>query len=644
MQQKKIWRAVSLGSICIFGISFGCAQYLRYQDAPNEGLLSASSPNPITPITIVDIYNYLKKNFPQYENITYAAPSTNILRANNWLLQTPDIWGFTLEQYNQVYASANLDPCFSLPTCAVDSDCKPSGAPTFPATCVSPNFLTQAVTGCPNNTSDAAGTKLCLSNAHKIITDLYSAIIGAQHSIDISMLNTGDNFLTTQQFDANAQPLGTQSPDAFYFVLKQALTELANTSTNAITVRLLGGSYSNSGLALPNTQNFLKNITSNFNAGNKITIVAVPERSCPTLFGSCDNPYAGVNDIFDASWNHGKNIVIDQNIVFAGGENLWGGDYLSANPTNDAYFRLEGPVAKGATVYNNSLFTYLSTLYSSENRYTDQCYVYQNGTIVSQNPCSSNWGKSQNLIQNSPSLSNGDISVSAMYVSKLNGDILNIDADQSEPARVYAISNASQSVKIAQQSLFIKGMKFNPSTFQPLADGTIWPAAPGSVTPNPIATMNAIATVFNKNIKNKTNVTVNILTTSFSQYDGYGADVELSYIYNFLCSILTKTFGNSATVAQSQLSSNLKLGYVSYNNGVTSNGTPSHHNKFWMVDDRIFYFGSHNFYPSPLQQFGIITDNTQAASELLTKFWNPLWSNADSSTSAFDPSTVKCTN
>ncbi|WP_375359508.1 hypothetical protein [Candidatus Tisiphia endosymbiont of Neophilaenus lineatus] len=25
------------------------------------------------------------------------------------------------------------------------------------------------------------------------------------------------------------------------------------------------------------------------------------------------------------------------------------------------------------------------------------------------------------------------------------------------------------------------------------------------------------------------------------------------------------------------------------------------HNKFWIVDDKVFYFGSHNFYPTSLQ-------------------------------------------
>lgn len=44
-----------------------------------------------------------------------------------------------------------------------------------------------------------------------------------------------------------------------------------------------------------------------------------------------------------------------------------------------------------------------------------------------------------------------------------------------------------------------------------------------------------------------------------------------------------------------------------------------------MVDDKIFYLGSHNFYPSSLQQFGIIIDSSEAVKSLIESYWNPMW-------------------
>lgn len=654
--KKQTWNKVFIGTGVFAATIFGCSKYLsKNEEALTEQIKTESKislQGIIVPVNLDSIYNFLKKNYPSYEGITYSAPTTNILRENNWLLQTPNIWGFDLSSYNTVFGGSNLDACYNLPTCNTDSDCQ-GGDSNFPASCVVPNFVTEETIGCPNSGSTPAGQKLCLSNAHKIITNLYNDIINAQSTIDISMLNTGANFLTEQQFagDPTTQVIGaSNTPDAFFFTIKQALTVLSNTNRE-VTIRLLGGSYNGSTATQIDAKSFLTALTANFNPNNKLSIVVAPERSCPTITfeGSfCDNPYASSNDMFKGSWNHGKNIVIDQTIVYAGGENLWGGDYLTSNPTNDGYLRIEGPVAKGATIYNDKLFTYLSSILSL-GEFANGCIVYADNQVYVPDPLPTTchgWETSPNLVT-SVTPNAGDLSVSSMYISKLNGGIVsdsgNTDADESEPARVFAISNASQSVKIVQQSLFIKGWTYNGG--QPTTDGTIWPANPNSTTaPNPIATMDAIAKVFLNNIQLKRNVPVSILTTSYSQYDGYGSDVELSYIYKFLCRELITTYGQSAATAQAQLSQNLKLGYVSYKQEETFNGSPGHHNKFWMVDDHIFYFGSHNFYPSSLQQFGIITDNSNAAAIVNSEFWNNLWSNADTSTDAFDPSQVNCNN
>ncbi|WP_369421121.1 hypothetical protein [Coxiella-like endosymbiont] len=44
-----------------------------------------------------------------------------------------------------------------------------------------------------------------------------------------------------------------------------------------------------------------------------------------------------------------------------------------------------------------------------------------------------------------------------------------------------------------------------------------------------------------------------------------------------------------------------------------------------MVDDRLFYVGSNNLYPSNLQEFGYVIDNKELTQEFLNQYQNKLW-------------------
>ena len=79
--------------------------------------------------------------------------------------------------------------------------------------------------------------------------------------------------------------------------------------------------------------------------------------------------------------------------------------------------------------------------------------------------------------------------------------------------------------------------------------------------------------------------------------------------------------------ADTQLHTLLHLGSIDFNQ--SNDGSIKNHNKFWMVDDHIFYFGSHNIYPSALQQYGVIVDSSEAADKVNNNFWNPMWLNAN---------------
>ena len=49
------------------------------------------------------------------------------------------------------------------------------------------------------------------------------------------------------------------------------------------------------------------------------------------------------------------------------------------------------------------------------------------------------------------------------------------------------------------------------------------------------------------------------------------------------------------------------------------------HAKFWMVDDRVFYIGSENFYPSNLEEFGYIVEDAAASAQVRADLWDHAW-------------------
>lgn len=80
----------------------------------------------------------------------------------------------------------------------------------------------------------------------------------------------------------------------------------------------------------------------------------------------------------------------------------------------------------------------------------NHCYAYKKGYI------STKCAKAISL--NNEFNINSSLPVQAMFISKLNNGVdIGDDADQSEIVRVFALKNATRSIKISQQALFNKG-------------------------------------------------------------------------------------------------------------------------------------------------------------------------------------------
>ena len=166
-----------------------------------------------------------------------------------------------------------------------------------------------------------------------------------------------------------------------------------------------------------------------------------------------------------------------------------------------------------------------------------------------------------------------------------------------------------KSIKISQQALFIKGYLGFPkrNVLHPLQtiDGTV---------------MEALANAINNKVH------VYIVTSSLtSQLCCYSSHVNLQYISNYLFNLLKTQNKLSSKKAKAKLEKYLHLAYIAYSTNEPSN---SSHNKIWIIDNKIFYIGSHNIYPSSLQQFGLIIESKSAAKTMIKQWWDPLWANA----------------
>ena len=289
--------------------------------------------------------------------------------------------------------------------------------------------------------------------------------------------------------------------------------------------------------------------------------------------------------------------VPDSKNLITGGHNLWGKDYLQQNPVNDLSIEISGPVANNATKYANTIWHFTCT---HKGILSNLVSTYHDGQITSS--CPDSIVTTQTI---TPPTDANTIPVLAMTVAKLNDNVLHADADQSELARVYAFNNAKSSIIISQQALFTKGIDFPKKILHPLTtkDGTV---------------MQALANALSNR------VSVSIVTSTLGG-SGYNANVDLKYIWNYLKNLLETDHGFTQSQAQQCLLAQLHLGTISYNGKTTNDKS---HDKVWIIDDHIFYIGSHNLYPSSLQQFGVIIDNPRATAIVEQQLWDPLWKNS----------------
>lgn len=530
-------------------------------------------------VNIDDVYNHIKiidnGLYLKYDGITYGAPSNNFVESDQWVMQTPKLWGYSLDDYKiskKYSATGKYDPVFKLPKCNTDSDCGKLSK------CTIAQFTER-------------NTKLCLLPEHLILNKLASSIVNANYYVDISQLTQGFTSITSEEFTET---------------IKNSLTKLAMKSIkeNApIEVRLLEGSIVPLTLQKDNgyttLYQYLKYITSKLHDGNQLIVSVASERSCNPLICRYS-----IDPLFGFSWNHAKFLAVDGDYLITGGQQFNGPAYLGDNPVNDSMIELYGPIAQTATQYSNIMWDYVN---KNKGVISNYCWTYESGNISSK--CITRF-KLHNSISRFNFESNM-VAVKTMFVAKLNHGVLPDDADQSETSRVYAFKHANKSIKISQQAIFNLGVLYTKTILGPVntLDGNVIDALGYAIYHN--------------------NVDVSIITSNRKGgQSGWSSKVPLEFLYNsILENILTQFPSAKRHHVEAMLAEHLHLSYIDFNH--SNNDAINNHNKFWMVDDHLFYFGSHNIYPSALQQYGVIMDSYELANQINLEFWIPMYSNSN---------------
>ncbi len=277
------------------------------------------------------------------------------------------------------------------------------------------------------------------------------------------------------------------------------------------------------------------------------------------------------------SWNHAKIVAADGDRVISGGHNLWSEAYLNAQPVTDISMEYHGEAASAARDFANTLWT---MPHNSESYYPAAANKFEPFSMPSHTP-----GNKK-----------------AITVGRLGafGD------NPSEDALNGLIDLAQNSIYIDQQDLY--NVLVTNLTRSYVEDSLIRAAVRG----------------------------VHIKIVQSNKYptpDGYGTtDGGRAYasIFGKVRSAIAAARGVSDAKARTLACEAIEYApfrfsdFSNWDAGLLQR-TIGTHAKLLIVDESAFYIGSHNLYPSNLQEFGVIVTDPEATSQLIASFWNNVW-------------------
>ena len=401
----------------------------------------------------------------------------------------------------------------------------------------------------------------CLGHSDELIDDVYDAIVSARHAVDILQL----------------QP----APDTrFLGALRNAVTRLAH-SGRPVTLRILIGSYppkGTDGLALINE---LVRDAANLR-GSRLTLYVGVNRSC-----------MGESSCGGLSWNHAKALAVDGQFAIVGGHNMWSEDYLGKAPVHDVSMAVQGPAAADVHAFADALWTALCARAPEPG--ANIAYLHRAGDAVAEG-CLAEIGAPK------PAAAGGGIPV--LTAGRYGGGIDDtVFAEQSLVLRNLMLGAARKSIVMVQQDVafgLLRGIY------------RVWPDV---VLREMVELMARGGDVYL------------VLSNVSALGPRYSNAIPLEDVGEHMRQLTHRRTGLDGKELDAMLCRHLHLApfRVGPDETWAEGQRLTVHAKFWMVDDRVFYIGAENLYPTDLQELGYIVEDRAAAATARRDYWDQVW-------------------
>lgn len=303
----------------------------------------------------------------------------------------------------------------------------------------------------------------------------------------------------------------------------------------------------------------------------------------------------GLQDETLVEWNHAKMVAVDGQRGMIGGENLWDADYLQSYPAHDVNVALTGSFVLGMHKFADKLWG-------------EACSYHLD--IWKSVSWKSGWSKVEKhcLATNGLSHTVGPGKVRVLGAGRLG--VLMHHGNAADVGLALVLRTSTSTIRLAQQDL---------GSTDPLIHHRFW--------------WDEGMTSLAKALVAKQHVYI-VLS---SDHATAGPGPNPNFYWNGIP--LTKTADTIKEYVQKQagapngaelrdlLCNHLHLAPVRFS---TSDNWPNlaafaNHSKFLMIDDRLFYVGSENFYPVSLQEYGVFINDATAAKQMKSDYWDKLW-------------------
>lgn len=405
----------------------------------------------------------------------------------------------------------------------------------------------------------------CLGHSDALIDRFYDLIVTAEKSVDILLL----------------QP----APESrFRAGLRNAITRLAH-GGRAVTMRIMIGSHPPEGVDVPGFGRELMRDAGAVST-SRLKLYVGATRSCN-----------GEDTCGAYSWSHAKAIAVDGRAAMVGGHNMWSADYLLDAPVHDLSMQIEGPAARDAHGFADALWRFVCGRPSDDS--LNVAYAFEAGAAEPQRGCLPTMA----MVPPRPAAGGGQ---RVLSVGRLAKGIRQDFVDQSLVVQILMFGAARRTIRMVQQDIAFS-----------LVGGVDqqWPGTTIDRMAELIAARGG---------------DVYIVLADFGA-DGHISDYSNKIPLDLVVRRVRDTVGRQFGIAEPALSAlvcrHLHLAPLRFGpDGSWPDRRPiGVHTKMWMVDDRVFYIGSENIYPTELQEFGYILESAAAVRTLRQEFWDKVW-------------------